>query len=100
MSGDIRVRVTGPETSGGRFNNNESIDANSVSSGNMTTGVNVGGKQVFMTKEGAAAYNSRMENGKMLEEMTGRATKGEVQSDPGFLSRFFLGDDEKYKGNP
>ncbi|MEZ0370393.1 MAG: hypothetical protein ACAI44_14985 [Candidatus Sericytochromatia bacterium] len=102
MSGDLYVRVRQPENAGGRFNNNVNIDANSVSSGNMTTPVNVGGRQVFMTEQGAARYAQLTAPGRNQEydpTSPGRSSVA-VHSDPSWISKFFFGHSEEAVGNP
>jgi hypothetical protein len=56
--GDLHVRSSGMITG---MNMNDTVDANSKPSGNMTTPVNVEGKTVYMTEAGAARMQELME---------------------------------------
>ena len=100
MSGDLYVRVNRPENAGGGWNNNVNIDANSVASGNMTSPVNVGGKNVFMTQSGAAEYSRIIQAGREREDIGDRPTTTAIHEDPGFLKKFFIGHSETNVGNP
>lgn len=101
MAGDLYVRISKEENAGGRFNNNENIDANSVASGNMQTPVTVGNRTVYMTSEGADYFRTTMENARERASDTGgRQPSASVNEDPGWFRRLFVGHSEQFKGNP
>ncbi len=67
----------------------EVIDANSVKAGDFSEERNVGGKSIYLTPEGAQAYDE-------LAKQDGYQFS--ASEDPGFFKRFFFGDRTGPKG--
>lgn len=65
MSGDMRVKLSDPNavTAMAKNQSLETIDAHSKASGNMTVERQVGGKSVYLTEEGAAAFDQLTKQG-------------------------------------
>ena len=85
--GNMRVQ-TRPVGTIGMANQVETIDAHALRAGNFTEARNVGGQNVWMTPQGAEAYDALQRGGWEM-----RASK-----DPGWFSRTFMGDFVGAKG--
>ena len=79
--GDMRVRNHGAGGLG-IVNQQEVIDAHSKKAGDFTEARTVEGKQVFLTADGAKAYDGLVSAGYSFR----------TEADPKGLSKFFLGD--------
>ena len=65
------------------------IDAHSVRAGTFTEERKVNGQTVFLTEDGARAYDDLAQKGHTMS----------VEGDPGWLKRWLLGDREEYRGS-
>lgn len=89
--GDMHVGVINKHASWSSTSNTTYIDANSVSSGNMTESVKVKDQTVYMTKEGAEEYN------RLMDSDGYRAT---ANDDPKWYNILTATPDQKFVGTP
>lgn len=79
--GDMRVQ-TKPVGTLGALNQIETVDAHSLRAGTFTEARQVNGQQVWLTADGAKAFDA----------MAGSGYELRAEKDPGFFSRILLGD--------
>lgn len=86
--GDMRVRNQGGAGGLGIVNQQEVIDAHSKEAGDFTQMRNVGGSEVWLTADGAKAYDGLVKEGYDFR----------TEKDPSGLGKFFGGDFTGPKG--
>jgi hypothetical protein len=91
---DLRVTYAGPGSSGGPFGHDRgAVDASSEYGGDYTNKITVHGETVYVTDEGLKLLEEQAFFG--ADGLEGRIFSFGVQSDPGWIRRFFCGDSWK-----